>query len=100
MNMIAKLYSKYYNICVLKVSPQDQGHSGVARDRVYLVLTLKSQVEQVFNPNMLYAKITEYITARVQTRPRDYLISDRVDLLMEAGRTASVRKIPLRQVHW
>ena len=100
MNMIVKLYSKYYDIAVLKVSPRDQGHAGVARDRMYLILTLRSLVEQVFNPNAVYAKITEYITARVQTQPRDYLVSDRVDLILESGRTAAVRKIPLRPVHW
>eukprot|EP00435_Cladocopium_sp_Y103_P064885 s253_g26.t1 len=104
MSMIVKLYSKYYHICVLMVSPRDQGHAGVARDRVYLILTLKSKVEQIFNPQDLYNAITEYITARVQTRPRDYLVSDNVDLLLEATRVSSVRKIPLRQdchlVNW
>ncbi len=54
MRMIQKLYGKYYAMMALFVAPSDQGHSGVARDRVYVILWLRSKVTMTANPEKLY----------------------------------------------
>ena len=46
MAMIKTLYSRHYDIRTLFVSPADQGHAGIARDRVYVILALKGRVEE------------------------------------------------------
>ena len=79
MPMIMLLYSRYYAIKKLHVSPADQGHAGVARDRIYLVLALKG-------------KVSQFIKRRVQTRPCDYLVASWDELQREAQAVAMTRK--------
>ena len=50
MRMMKKLYSKHYDIVQLFVSPSDSGHSGVSRDRTYLLMNLRAKVRMVANP--------------------------------------------------
>ncbi|CAL1159908.1 unnamed protein product [Cladocopium goreaui] len=85
---------EHYNITQLFVSPADQGHSGVARDRTYLVLTLKDKVTQVHDVEVVYRKVSTYIRQRVQTRPSDYLIATKSDLLRDAQYCANKRGKP------
>eukprot|EP00435_Cladocopium_sp_Y103_P039076 s756_g10.t1 len=92
MTMIRKLYARHYDIQQLFVSPADQGHSGVARDRTYLVLTLKDKVTQVFDVQAVYRLVSNYIRQKVQTRPSDYLIATTDDLLMDAWNISNKRK--------
>eukprot|EP00435_Cladocopium_sp_Y103_P013458 s5184_g3.t1 len=83
---------RHYDIEQLFVSPADQGHRGVARDRTYLVLTLKDKVIQVFDVQAVYKLVSNYIRQKVQTRPSDYLIATTDELLMDAWNTANKRK--------
>ena len=94
MTMINTLYGRHYNITQLFVSPADQGHSGVARDRTYLVLTLKDKVTQVHDVEVVYRKVSTYIRQRVQTRASDYLIATKSDLLRDAQYCANKRGKP------
>ncbi len=97
MDMINFLYKKMYNIIPLRVSPADQGHAGVARERLYrLILTLKGLVEEVFNPKQLYDEISQYISKHIKTEPKDYLVSTPREYFSEAMRTARERGIKLR----
>lgn len=91
MAMIKTLYSRHYDIRTLFVSPADQGHAGIARDRVYVILALKGRVEEAFNVENMYAKVSAFIRKRVQTVPSDYLISDYNELQREAQATATIR---------
>ena len=102
MDMIHLLYKKTYNISPLRVSPADQGHAGVARERLYLILTLKGVVEEVTNPKQLYDEISQHIRKHIKTEPKDYLISLPFDYFTEAMRTAKRRCIKLRtlKVSW
>ena len=54
MNMITKLYGRHYAIKQLFVEPTHTGHAAVARDRTYLILTLKSRVVEIHNVNKVY----------------------------------------------
>ena len=50
MRMIKKLYARHYDIKQLFVSPSDSGHSGVSRDRTYLIMNLRAKVRMVADP--------------------------------------------------
>ena len=54
MKMMNRLYARHYAIKQLFVSPSDQGHAGVARDRTYLILALKKAVVEVHDPKQVY----------------------------------------------
>jgi len=54
MLMIEKLYSRHYHIEALYVSPAHQGHAGMARDRVYLILSHRKKLQKVAEPLELY----------------------------------------------
>lgn len=71
MEVISKLYSSHYHVKGIQASPADQGHYGVKRNRLYLILTLKALVEEVVDPVFLYQQITKYIQRFVQTQPQD-----------------------------
>ena len=98
LQMIQHLYGRNYDIVQLMVSPADQGHHGVARARTYLVLSLKGVVGQTRSVEAMYSEVSKFISGLIKTRPRDYFISDRVDIMLEATRTAATRRLPLREV--
>ncbi|CAE7811025.1 unnamed protein product [Symbiodinium sp. CCMP2592] len=100
MHMIRLLYGRYYDIQQLWVTPSDQGHAAVARARTYLILARLGQVEQVHDPSFVYDQVTDNIKARVQTRPRDYFVATRNQVLQEAQHTARVRNVVFRKVSW
>ena len=54
MTMIHKLYSRHYDIAQLFVSPSDTGHDAVARERTYLILTLRAAVQRVHDVTTVY----------------------------------------------
>ncbi len=90
--MIHTLYGKHYHIFRLSVCPADQGHAGVSRDRIYLILALKGKVTPVCDVNKMYSRVSAYIAGKVQTRPSDYLVSDVNELKAEAARISHVRR--------
>ncbi|CAK9059749.1 unnamed protein product [Durusdinium trenchii] len=71
LGMITYLYSKHYRIRCLRVMPAHQGHAGVARERVYLILTLKKSVVEIANPEDMYKKVSDFIMSWVCTEPKD-----------------------------
>ena len=96
MAMIKKLYAKHYDITVLRASPGDQGHDGVARQRIYLALALRGQVVATHDVVRVYKKVTDFIRTHVATRPRDYLVATEQELKEEARKTATTRAIEYR----
>lgn len=93
MPMIRILYGRHYAIEQLFVCPRDQGHLGIARDRTYLILTLKSSVVQTHDPKQVYKAVSKYISQKVQTRPSDYLVSDLWEVRQEGLSTAQTRRL-------
>ena len=103
MHMIERLYGRYYDVQKLLVSPADQGHAGMARKRVYLILARKGLVLEVHDVQSMYSEISEFISGLVATKPRDYLVASRVDRLLDASRIAAKRGIAMKHVplqHW
>ena len=98
MPMIVRLYGKHYDIHPIYATPGDQGHSGVARDRVYLILTLKKKLVPITDLQQLYVNVSKFIQKYVCTKPSDYMVSSKIDLLQEARKTAVCRQIRLRPV--
>lgn len=96
LEMIWTLYSRYYNIRILRVCPADFGHFGVRRDRIYLIMSLKEAVIEVADPIQVYAKVREYVQSFVRTEPKDYWVSTTAEYVKEAERTARVRGIALK----
>ena len=96
MEMIERLYSRYYTIKRLLVDPRHQGHAGMARPRVYLVLARKGKVTEVYDVVDMYQKVSDFISGLVATEPQDYLVASRVDRLMDATRVALKRRMHLR----
>ncbi|CAL1150917.1 unnamed protein product [Cladocopium goreaui] len=88
LHMIWALYSRHYNIRILRVCPADLGHFGVARDRIYLIMSLKEAVIEVVDPIQMYAKVKEYVQSFVRTEPKDYWVSTTAEYVKEAEKTA------------
>ena len=98
MPMIHTLYGKHYRIEPIYVTPSDPGHTGVARERVYVIMTLKRKVEPIHDVQALYCRVAGFIQKHVQTKPSDYFVSTAQEQMEEASKTAQFRAIPLRPV--
>ena len=93
-----RLYGKHYNFYPIYVTPGDQGHTGVARDRVYVAMALKGKAVPITDVRQLYERVTSFIKQFVSTRPRDYWVSSSYDKIVEASKTALQRRLPVRKV--
>ena len=96
MDLIHMLYGKYYNIHPLMVDCCEQGHSGAARARLYVVLAHKTRTRPVQNVRKLYRAVARFIQSHVQTQPQDYMIASDYELALEAARTLHARKKKLK----
>ena len=94
--MIKKLYGKWYSLRILHCKLDDSGHTGATRNRIYLILFWKETVVEEYSVVDMYAEVTAYIKQYVSTQPKDYLIADRIDVLLEAELTALRRKKKLK----
>ena len=92
MQLIEFLYSDDYDLYPLYVDCGDQGHTGVARPRVYIICAHKRCTRKILNVQKVYDMVTRAIQARVHTRVRDYLDADRWEILREASTVAFRRK--------
>ena len=92
MEMISLLYGKFYKIRKLACDTADQGHRGVARERVYLILTHKWKVKEVVDPRELYLYVSKYLKTHIHTEPKDYAIAEPLDIHQEASELAWVRR--------
>ncbi|CAK9059291.1 Uncharacterized protein SCF082_LOCUS31435 [Durusdinium trenchii] len=89
--MVRLIYGKWYDIFELFVDPEDLGHLGASRARLYLILAHKHKVVQKFDCRKMYEKISLAMKALVQTRPSDYYVAEPTDLKLEAERVARVQ---------
>lgn len=93
--MVNLLYGYHYNIYPIYVSTDDVGHSGCSRNRVYVILAHKTRSRMLFNPYKMYKKVRKTIRKHVSTRPSDYLIAPKHEILLDAAEIARIRKLKL-----
>ena len=93
--MIHLLYGYHYFIYPIYVSTDDVGHSGCTRNRVYVILAHKTRARMLYNPRKMYKKVTKTIRKHVFTRPSDYLIAPKHEILLDASEIAQIRKFKL-----
>ena len=74
---------------------KDVGHSGASRPRTYVIFARKDRV-MLRNPVSLFETITERIAQVIQTRPRDYLTADQLEIDLDAAEVARARGINFR----
>ncbi len=98
MGMIEILYGKHYNIYEIIADCSDQGHSGLSRLRIFVICAHKVHTTMLCDPVLLYDKITAVVKKYARTEPKDYLVSDRYEILREAADLAIVRKKQVRAV--
>lgn len=96
MGMLQKLYGRFYTMYPLFVKPSDLGHSGTARARVYVIMAHRYRLRQTFDCKTLYDLITSAMKSVASTKPSDYFIASKVDIRLDAERTAIVRKKVLK----
>jgi hypothetical protein len=96
MSMIKLLYGKHWFIQELIVDSGDSGHDGMNRLRLYLILWWKGRVIEEYSIMDTYCAVTRQIKSMVATQPKDYMVSCRAELLMEASQVAFSRGKRLR----
>ena len=85
----------------IRVSPQDVGHAGAARDRVYIIMAHRDRVVETYDVHKMFRTISTTFQKLAQTRVQDYYVADAIDLAMEMENTARTRKIPLKpKANW
>jgi hypothetical protein len=97
IGIIRMLYGAHYDIVVLYVGTEDQGHDGGTRYRLYALLNHRERVTAVYDAKEMYARITSVIRQHVRTQPCDYLVSTEEEIMLDAGETARVRNKRLRK---
>ena len=87
IEILKGLVGDTYNIYPLQVKTDDVGHSGVSRNRLYVILVSK-QCQQIMDPVQLYSSVAKRNHSRFSTQPKDYMIADEFEVLCEAFETA------------
>ena len=91
MGMIQYLYGRHYELHPFVVTPSDVGHSGTARERMYIIMAHKQRTKQKFDVNALFKSVSAVIRRLVQTKPSDYMGASEIDLNLESQHVARVR---------
>ncbi len=89
--MIKHLYDDDYDLFPIYLDVVDQGHSGASRPRVYIICAHKERLVQLVDVYQLYNMITAAIRQRIQTTPKDYLVSDHWEIMRDAEMFAQKR---------
>jgi hypothetical protein len=100
MQMVRLLYGKHYKIYPLYVQTADQGHTGSTRSRVYVVLAHRLRATMTFDIYDMYEAVSKHLEAHIRTKPSDYLVSSRQEVLLDAGDVARTRNKKFRTVAW
>ena len=91
MSLVQLLYGFWYLLFPFYVSTDDVGHTGAARNRLYIIMVHKNKVRMVHDPYKIYKMIVKTISKHIKTRPSDYLIASRDEILRDAADVAHVR---------
>ena len=80
----------------LMTEPADAGHAAMARLRTYIIGSHRERTACLYDPYLLQDRVSTSICAQVHTRPSDYLVAARDEVLQEAMAVAEQRRIPYR----
>ena len=76
MGMVQKLYGRHYDLHPLNISPEDVGHAGVARARVYIVMAYRGLVTEHYDVQEMFRRVCQKMRQFVCTEPSDYFVAD------------------------
>ena len=96
MHILHILFGDDYFIWIIRATPSHQGHDGVSKERLCVVLSHKERTICLQDPVRLYTSISEVMQHHVATSPSDYFIADHREVQLEAMRMAGVRGITYR----
>ncbi|CAJ1446413.1 unnamed protein product [Effrenium voratum] len=91
-NEIEQLFMPEYRMLQLFVTPEDVGHSGVARARTYIYLYDWRKLEYLHDVFELYSNISKEIRKVARTQPEDYMVSTALTRAADEMHMARTRK--------
>ncbi|CAE8617905.1 unnamed protein product [Polarella glacialis] len=94
--MLQGLLGVRYFLYQLFVDCSDVGRHGATRARTYVFCLHKVRGRYLTDIFELYYALKDRVSETVATRPSDYMIASREDILMEASEIAKVRKKDFR----
>ncbi|CAE6969119.1 unnamed protein product, partial [Symbiodinium sp. CCMP2456] len=83
VQMLQLLYGYHYYLHIFKVSCDDVGHRGAARNRLYVFLQHKERVRMAYDIVAAYRAVAKTIRKAVQTKPHDYVFSPSYEIRRE-----------------
>ena len=99
MDMVADLHGPDFDWYPLYFSPGDCGFTGVARHRVYVIGCNTKYSHCLHDPHELKEHLTRAVSRQTRDCPcrvRDFLISSKTDVCLEAAELANRRGMTLR----
>ena len=91
--IIELLFGLFYHIWAVEAKPEHQGHSGVARPRLYILMLHRMKGVAMYDPVTLYKQVSDDLMMSFRTLPRDYMTATPRDIEIFAMRLASTRGI-------
>ena len=74
-------------------NPEDQGHDGSNRERYWFMFSHKETSTILYDPVLLYGRISEALRSVLRTTPKDYMVASPREVEIEAMRLAALRNI-------
>ena len=87
LEMIKFLFCLHYRMHVLYCGPEDQGHDGSSRDRLYILLSHRERTVELHNPLELYRTICTELRRHLWTQPADYCIAADIEITTTCAST-------------
>ena len=95
MGMV-KLTHPDYDWYQIFTNPSDAGHFAMARSRTYCIGRHKTRSCCIHDPFLLHERLKDMMHQLVTTRPSDYLIASKGEVLMEAEACARRRQVEFK----
>ena len=100
MDILHDLLGQDYLLYQLHVCPADAGYFGTQRTRTYIFFCHKRRCRHLCDIHEAYRKVTKTLRHHIFTRPRDYLVASKTEILLAAERASRSRNIPFKPVPW
>ena len=95
MGMVEETHESY-DFYQLYFSTSETGHSGVRRDRTYVIGSHKDLTSCKYDPQTMKDSISKRMRDTVQTVPSDYFMAQVIEVQQEAQQLAIKRRIPFK----
>ena len=92
-DMIVGLMSPEYQCYIMSCSACDVGHAGTSRERTYIIMRHVEKTQCLYDPHEMYSKVASYISSKVATEPKDYMVASDQEIALEAMAVARQRGI-------